>query len=187
MRAGLGYGRVLGLLACVSSVFALETVTLDLTKPTPIDFDTVLPRYYKPATDEICFNNGLRSSFCHVDDGTLVNLTSTQRHHLRKTLRHHGIASAVNTMRSYARLASGDLKAPVSTDEIVCFSAYLKSRAFSTNATNTVLNELYVRHIVVSHNAHAWKIISPTDVLKTSNVLSVRLSNSPPCTVRLET
>ncbi|ETS60614.1 hypothetical protein PaG_05474 [Moesziomyces aphidis] len=161
MRAGLGHGLVL-LLACVSAVCALDTVTLDLNKVTPIDMDSVLPRYYKPDTDQVCFNNGLRSSFCHFDDGTLVNLTSTQRHHLRKTLRQHGITRTVDVMSSSAHQIVDPSKAAVTSDEAVCFTSFLKSRDWSRNATNTVLNELYVRHIIGSHSERAWKIVSPT-------------------------
>ncbi len=53
---------------------------------TPETINVLLPSFYKPPTDEICFRNGLRYTNCEPDNGTLVKLDSLDRMQLFQLL-----------------------------------------------------------------------------------------------------
>lgn len=73
----------------VTSVTSIDvkvssTESIDPSKP---DFiSTILPTFYRPDTDEICWRNGIRYTTCSADNGRLVKLDNSQRFQLYQLL-----------------------------------------------------------------------------------------------------
>ncbi|TKY90261.1 hypothetical protein EX895_000259 [Sporisorium graminicola] len=187
--------------------------------PGYLDYDALFPRYYRSASDELCYHNGVRFTNCEADHGKVVKLDSvsrTQLHELveAKSFAPGSIKAVVNVMLvdldrslsgSEAVSVSGpDLKGaaaamarnksgapsgngvavkqsefdpsvagaaaarklhapPVTRGEETCYLDWLKSKVYGQAEINTVLNELYVRHVAITHvSTKVYDVESPT-------------------------
>ena len=220
-------------LACLTlSVCSIEVVQrADLDSFSQID--NLLPSFYKPDTDEICFRNGVRYTSCSPDAGRLVQLSSTERSALFHMLRSptHGakkfrnavyvmliqlekrlkdkpkeagsgqrlkdmvethMASTAGPKNNHDKgdgleMMESDMDPsiegapiaerlgapPVTHDESKCYSHWLKEKRYGWNETNTILNELYVRHVSVTQGQRKrWDIVSPIDCYRNPGMVS---------------